>query len=168
MLDFKPFYINISGYRFVSVENVEATLADIKSFCANIGVKGSVLIAHEGINIAVAGNVLAVQRFIHHLNQDERFADIRFHETYSRILPFDKSVFKVKTELVPIEDNQLNPDDFKHQQLPATDLQRWLDEGRDFTLLDMRNDFEFDIGSFNTAQRINLCSLEQLKDKQKE
>lgn len=168
MLDYKPFYINISGYRFVPIENTEATLVDIKSFCANIGVKGSVLIAHEGINIAVAGNVLAVQRFINHLNKDERFSDMRFHETYSRILPFDKSVFKIKAELVPIEDDQLHPDNFKHQQLPAADLQRWLDEGRDFTLLDMRNDFEYDIGSFETAQRINLGSFRQLKNKQKE
>lgn len=168
MLDFKPFYINISGYRFIPIKDVETALADIKSFCINIGIKGSILIAQEGINISVAGNVLAVQRFLNHFNQDERFANIRFHETYSRILPFDKSVFKVKAELVPIEDDQLDPHDFKHQQLPATELQRWLDEGREFTLLDMRNDFEYDIGSFKTAQRINLGSFRQLKNKQKE
>lgn len=168
MFDLKPFFINISGYRFIQVDHVEATLAQIKSHCINIGIKGSVLLSHEGINISVAGNILAVQRFLNDLNKDQRFANIKFHETYSRILPFDKSVFKIKAELVPIEDEQLIPNNFKHQQLPASELQRWLDEGKDFTLLDMRNDFEYDIGSFRTAKRINLGSFRQLKNKQQE
>lgn len=168
MLDLTPVYLNISGYRFTPVADPESTLNEIREFCARLDIKGSILIAHEGINIGMAGNLLAITAFINKLNQDTRFANMRFHETYSRVLPFCKSVYKIKQELVPIEDDQLHPDDYTHQYLPATELEQWLDAGKDFTLLDMRNDFEFEIGTFASAQHLNLPGFRKLKTKQNE
>ena len=168
MLNLEPFYLNISGYRFTPVEDPESTLKEIKEYCSGLDIKGSVLMAREGINIAMAGNILAITQFTNRLNQDSRFADIPFHLTYSKMLPFDKSVFKIKQELVPIENDQLHPDDYTHQYLPGDELDQWLDSGKDFTLLDMRNDFEYEIGTFATAQHLNLPGFRKLKYKHDE
>ena len=165
MLDLQAVYLNISGYRFTQVENVSATLDCIEDFCSELDVKGSIFVAMEGINISLAGNILAIQTFISKLNEDTRFANIRFHQTYSKNIPFNKLIFKIKNELVPLGKSPFNSESFTHQYLPAKKLQQWLDEGKDITLLDMRNEFEFELGTFEGAQHLHLNGFRQLPSK---
>ena len=165
MLDLQAVYLNISGYRFIQVDDVSATLDHIESFCAELDLKGSIFIAKEGINISLAGNVLAIQTFISKLNEDAHFSKIRFHQTYSKNVPFNKLIFKIKNELVPLGKNLFNSKTYAHQYLPAKKLQQWLDEGKDITLLDMRNEFEFELGTLQGAQHLHLNGFRQLPTK---
>lgn len=165
MLNLKPIYINISGYRFTRIDNIENTLSQLKGLCADLDIKGSIYLATEGVNMGVSGNILEIQTFCSRLNQDIRFANIRFHELYSLERPYSKMTVKTKTELVPIEDNSLKVGDFDHQYLPAPELKQWLDSNKDFVLLDMRNDFEFELGTFDQAQHLNLRRFRKLQTK---
>ena len=116
-LDLQAVYLNISGYRFTDIDNVADTLNKIEKFSRELAIKGSIFLASEGINISLAGNILSIHSFQAKLNQDARFAHMRFHQTYSRQLPFNKLVFKVKEELVPLGENPLERATFTHQYL---------------------------------------------------
>ena len=165
MINLKPIYINISGYRFTPISDIENTLNELKSLCADLDVLGSIYLASEGINIGISGNILEIQTFRARLNQSERFADIRFHELYSLKRPYKKMTVKTKTELVPIEDTSINVGDYNHQYLPPQELKQWLDDNKDFVLLDMRNEFEFDLGTFDQAQQLKLRRFRKLQTK---
>ena len=165
MLNLTPIYINISGYRFVPIGDIDTTINYLKSLCADLDIKGSIYLSTEGINIGLSGNILAIQNFKQRLNGHQCFADIKFHELYSQYCPYQKMTVKTKTELVPIEDNSLKVGDFNHQYLPPLELKKWLDEDRDFILLDMRNDFEFDLGTFDRATQLHLRRFRKLQTK---
>lgn len=165
MINLKPIYINIAGYCFTPIGDIESTLDQLKSLCANLDLKGSIYLASEGVNIGLSGNILEIQTFRSRLDQDARFANIRFHELYSHERPYTKMTVKTKIELVPIEDNTLKVGDFDHQYLSPLALKEWLDSGKDFILLDMRNDFEFELGTFDKAQQLNLRRFRKLQTK---
>jgi len=168
MINLKPIYINIAGYRFTPIDDIEATLNQLKCLCADLDIKGSIYLATEGVNIGLSGNILEIQTFRSRLNQDSLFADIRFHELYSLERPYSKMTVKTKAELVPIEDNTLRVGDFDHQYLPPKELKQWLDSNKDFILLDMRNDFEFELGTFDQAQHLGLRRFRKLQTKAEE
>ena len=165
MINHKPFFINISGYRFSPIEDLDGTLLFFKSLCADLALLGTIYLSSEGVNIGLSGNILDIETFRGRLIKDTRFKNIRFHELYSNEAPYKKMTVKTKTELVPIEDGSLKVGDFNHQYLPPKELQQWLDEGRDFVLLDMRNDFEFQLGTFDQAEQLNLRRFRKLQTK---
>ena len=168
MINLNPIYINIAGYRFIPIDNIDHTLNQLKGLCADLDIKGTIYLATEGINIGLSGNLLEIQTFRKRLDEDERFAGIKFHELFSQYCPYHKMTVKTKTELVPIEDNTLKVADFNHQYLPPLELKKWLDDNKDFILLDMRNDFEFDLGTFDQATQLNLRRFRKLQTKAEE
>ena len=168
MINLNPIYINISGYRFTPIEDIEHTLTQLKGLCADLDIKGSIYLATEGVNIGLSGNLLEIQTFRKRLDNDERFTGIKFHELYSSYRPYQKMTVKTKTELVPIEDNQLKVGDFDHQYLPPLELKQWLDNNKDFILLDMRNEFEYELGTFDQATQLHLRRFRKLQTKAKE
>ena len=168
MLNLNPIYINISGYRFTPIIDIEDTLNYLKGLCADLDIKGSIYLASEGLNIGLSGNLLVIQTFRNRLNKDVRFRGIKFHELYSQYRPYSKMTVKTKTELVPIEDSSLKVGDFDHQYLHPLELKQWLDTEKDFVLLDMRNDFEFELGTFDQATQLNLRRFRKLQTKAEE
>ena len=165
MINHQPFYINIAGYRFTPIQELEKTVALFRGMCADLELMGSIYVATEGVNMGLAGNILSIETFRRRLQQHTPFQTIRFHEMYSSQMPYHKMTVKTKTELVPIEDSSIKVGDFNHQYLPPKALQKWLDEERDFVLLDMRNDFEFQLGTFATAEQLNLRRFRKLQTK---
>lgn len=165
MINQKPFFINIAGYRFTPIQDPAATTTFFKGLCADLDLMGSIYVATEGVNMGLSGNILAIQTFLHRLEQHTLFQAMRFHEMYSSMMPYHKLTVKTKTELVPIEDSSIKVGDFNHQYLTPKELQQWLDEERDFVLLDMRNDFEFQLGTFDTAEQLNLRRFRKLQTK---
>jgi len=168
MLQLTPIVTHIAGYRFVPVEDTAATLLEIEGFSRGLGILGTIFLASEGINISVAGNMLAILSFRQRLDQTAQFRDIKFHETYCQKVPYHKLNFKTKKELVPLGVETIQAGESQHQYLSPQKLKQWLDEGRDFNLIDMRNTFEYDIGSFATAQHLNLKKFKTLKQRQQE
>ena len=168
MINLEPIYINLSGYRFTPISDLELTLNKLKSMCADLDILGSIYLASEGINIGISGNILEVETFRARLNKFSGFEDIRFHELYSLKRPYNKMTVKTKTELVPIEDTTITVGDYNHQYLPPQELKQWLDENKDFVLLDMRNEFEFELGTFDQAQQLHLRRFRKLQTKDHE
>lgn len=153
--------LNVSAYRFVALpepcEWCEAIDARLRAGGAARSdptmIKGTVLLAHEGINLVLAGSSEPMRDFFGWLDSQPVFAGMSQKESWSDGVPFDKLVVKVKPEIIRMNMPTIRP---AAQRAPAVDaptLARWLaqghdDDGRQVVMLDTRNDFEVDAGRF--------------------
>ena len=118
--------------------------------------KGTVLLAEEGINLFVAGAPDAARRWLAALRTDPRFATIEAKESFSHAVPFSHLRVKIKREIVRMNQPQVQPAAGRAPAVDAATLARWLDAGRDdagreVLMLDTRNAFELEHGAFDGA-----------------
>ena len=166
---------NIAAYKFVALEDREKLRETLRSRCVAVGLKGTVLLAPEGINLFLAGEKLAMNDFLALLQSDSRFADIEPKWSWSDFVPFQRLRVKLKHEIVTFRTPGIDPVLAPAPVLTPTELKRWYDEGREFVIIDTRNDWEFQQGTFNNAinpKLNNFCEfpkstekLEELKQK---
>lgn len=149
-------FLNISCYKFVPLPDA-AELRDVlhaRAVAADL--KGTILLAGEGINFFLAGTAQAVRGFVSALKQDERFADLEPKESWSATVPFRKMLVKVKREIIRMDHPAIQPAQGRAPAVDPVTLRRWLqagrdDEGREVVTLDTRNAFEVDAGTFEGA-----------------
>lgn len=148
--------LNISAYKFVRLNDAHALRERLLACASTLGLKGTVLIAEEGINLFLAGDREAVAGFLRTLQADARFADITPKESWSARQPFRKLLVKVKREIIRMNHPAIRPAAGRAPAVDAITLKRWLDagqddEGRPVVTLDTRNAFEVDQGTFEGA-----------------
>lgn len=149
--------LNISAYLFVGLDDCDALRERLHARALELQLKGTVLIAEEGINLFLAGPPEAVRAWVATLHEDARFAGLAPKESWSAAVPFKKLLVKVKPEIIRMNHPAIRPDQAERAPavLPAT-LARWLDQGHDddgrpVVTLDTRNAFEVDYGTFDGA-----------------
>jgi len=148
--------LNISAYKFVPLPDTETLRDTLLARANDLQLKGTILLAEEGINLFLAGPALAVRNFVAQLQQDPRLADLVPKESWSATQPFKKMLVKVKREIIRMDHPAIRPADGRAPAVTAATLHRWLDagvddEGRSVVLLDTRNGFEVDEGTFQGA-----------------
>ena len=126
--------------------------------------KGTVLIAEEGINLAMAGETTALQAWLGGLQSDPRFAVLELKSHTTARLPFKRLRVKLKDEIIRMNQPTVRPQVGRAPAVDAPTLARWLDagrcdEGRELLLLDTRNGFEVDAGRFDAAVDWRLGSF---------
>lgn len=149
--------LNISCYLFVSLPDAAELRPRLQARAQELGLKGTVLLAEEGINLFLAGAAEAVNAWVGELRADARFAALAPKESWSESQPFQRLKVKVKGEIIRMNHPAVRPDRAPRAAAlaPAT-LARWLDQGRDddgrpVVMLDTRNGFEVDHGAFDNA-----------------
>ncbi len=142
---------NIAAYRFVDIDDPAALREHARRVCAAAGVKGTVLVASEGINLFLAGSEAAVRQALGGLQSDPRLAGLQAKWSYSPVLPFRRLRVKVKPEIVTLRRDGFDRRSAPAPALPPEMLRQWLDEGRDIVLLDTRNAWEVAAGTFEGA-----------------
>ena len=148
--------LNIAAYLFTPLTELNLLAGGIREQCADHGLKGSVLIAPEGINLFLAGIERGVEEFITWLRSDPRFAALLAKRSYSSDQPFKKLLVKVKQQIVPMGIHNLPVNSNSAQRIDAFALKAMLDANDDIVLLDTRNTFEFELGSFSTATHLDI------------
>lgn len=143
--------VNIAAYKFVSLDDLPSLRDALKSRCLALDLKGTILLAPEGINLFLAGSEGNIAAFKHELGGDARFASLSFKDSRSAAPPFGKLLVKIKQEIIPFGKPEVNPADKPAERLSARTLKDWLDQGRDVVLLDTRNGFEIEHGTFENA-----------------
>ena len=148
--------LNISAYKFAPLPDAAALREVFLARALELELKGTILLAEEGINLFLAGPADAVHGFVAQLHTDARFADIAPKESWSDVQPFKKMLVKVKGEIIRMNRPAIRPADGRAPAVPAATLKRWLDQGHDdngrpVVTLDTRNDFEVDQGTFEGA-----------------
>ena len=148
--------LNIAAYKFVALNDAAELRESIRSQAAALELKGTVLLAEEGLNLVLAGAVGPVREFVGWLRADPRFADLDIKESLCDVVPFRRLLVKVKAEIIRMNHPTIRP---QHQRAPSVDaatLARWLasgfdDAGRPVVTLDTRNAFEVNHGRFSGA-----------------
>lgn len=148
--------LNISAYKFVSLPDAEDLRTLLLARALAQQLKGTILLASEGVNLFLAGPGEAVHSFVDDLRLDARFADLAPKESWSAHQPFKKMLVKVKSEIIRMNHPAIRPQAGRAPAVTAQTVKRWLDqgvddEGRPVVTLDTRNAFEVDHGTFTGA-----------------
>ena len=148
--------LNISAYRFVALDEPAAVRDQLHALAHGLALRGTILVAGEGVNLFLAGEPHSVRAFVARMHEDERFAAMLVKESWSDATPFRKLVAKVKPEIIRMNHPAIQPAQGRAPALDAHTAQRWLergedDEGRPVVALDTRNGFEVDHGTFEGA-----------------
>ncbi len=148
--------LNISAYLFVPLTDREALREQLFAAAEARALMGSVLLAEEGINLFLAGTPENVRGFVHELRADPRFAALAPKESWSARQPFRRLLVKLKREIIRMNHPAIRPAAGRAPAVDAPTLKRWLDQGHDdagkpVVMLDTRNAFEVDYGSFDDA-----------------
>jgi UPF0176 protein len=156
--------LNISAYKFVALDDLNALRARILERCESLALKGTILLAPEGINLFLAAPRDAVHAFIDWLRQDARFADVTPKESVSDDTPFNRMRVRLKKEIITMRAPAIRPEAGRAPHVLATDLRRWLDqghddEGREVVLVDTRNDYEVAAGTFENTVEYGIPSF---------
>jgi UPF0176 protein len=156
--------VNISAYKFISLDGLPALRERLLERCEALALKGTILLAPEGINLFLAGNRAAIDGFMATLHDDVRFADIEPKESVSDDAPFARMRVRLKREIITMRLPTIRPEGGRAPAVDASTLQRWLDQGRDddgreVVLLDTRNDYETAVGKFPQAIEYRIASF---------
>jgi UPF0176 protein len=148
--------LNVSAYLFTPLADAGALREPLLARARALGLKGTILLADEGINLFLAGAPQAVRALLAELRADPRLAALQAKESWSDAVPFGRMLVKHKREIIRMNHPAIQPAAGRAPALDAVTLKRWLDQGHDdagrpVVLLDTRNAFEVDYGTFEGA-----------------
>ncbi|MGL4574894.1 MAG: sulfurtransferase, partial [Burkholderiaceae bacterium] len=164
--------VNIAAYRFVAIADAAQVAQQVEALAQACALKGSILVAPEGINLFLAGDAVSIDRFLAQLGEDARFAGLHVKKSFSQHVPFRKLKVRVESEIITFDMQNPPP----APSVDAATLKRWLDAGVDdagqpVVMLDTRNAEEVAMGTFAGALNPNIRkftdfphAVEQLRD----
>lgn len=144
-------FLNIAGYKFIALSNLKELQKILIERCGCFNLKGTILLSTEGININLAGLPENIALFKSFLQTDDRFSTMTFHESYSDFVPFNRLNVKIKKEIITMRTAETHPEIKRAPSITPHELKQWLDEKRDFVILDTRNAYEVKFGTFKNA-----------------
>lgn len=153
----KPYRI-LLYYKYVPIDNHEAFAARHLAYCKELGLKGRIIVAPEGLNGTVSGTVEQTEAYMNHVRQDPRFTDIVFKIDEADGHAFKKMFVRAKPELVTWRlQEKVDPNKLTGKHLKPKE---WLEMMKrdDVVILDGRNGYEYDIGHFRGAIRPDVES----------
>lgn len=161
--------LNVSAYLFTRIDDPAALRVVLRERAGAAGLRGTILLAEEGINLFLAGTPTAVRGFVDALRADARFAALQTKESWSDAVPFGKLLVKVKREIIRMDRPEVRPQDGRAPAVTPDTLRRWLDSGvddagREVVLVDTRNAFEVDYGTFAGAKDWRIERFTQFPD----
>ena len=149
-------------YRFVQLDNFESLRQPLLQLMLDNQVRGTLLLAAEGINGTVAGSEQGVENLLEYLRQDPRLRDFDCKISFDEEMPFYRSRVKLKREIVTMGVDGISPANAGTYVSPTEWNQLISDP--EITLIDTRNDYESAIGSFENAIFPNTKSFRDFPD----
>ena len=158
--------LNIAAYLFVSLDGLPSLRANMLNECNSRGLKGTILLTGEGINLFLAGKEIELRGFLDCLRLDPRFTPLEVKESWSEDQPFKKMLIKLKNEIIRMNHPAIRPEEGRANFIKPKKLQEWLDRGTDdlgrpVVMIDTRNAFEVDYGTFENALHFNIEKFTQ-------
>ncbi len=160
----RPPVVNLAAYKFVTLTDLPAWRERLLSTCLGLELMGTVLLSTEGINLCVAGSESAIEKLRSTLEAETEFSDLMAKFSYSQNQPFNRMLVKVKREIIAFDVPGIDPRRQTAPRLSPKTLKDWLDEGRPIHLLDTRNDYEVELGTFRGAIALDLDHFKEFPD----
>jgi UPF0176 protein len=143
-------YLTAALYKFVSLPNYQALQAPILAACQEHRIKGTLLLALEGINGTIAGAPEDIQALLAYLRSYPEFSDLEHKESYADKHPFYRMKVKLKKEIVTMGVAGIDPNQVVGTYVKPEDWNALISDP-EVVLLDTRNDYEVHIGTFKGA-----------------
>lgn len=151
-----PVFTNIAAYKFASLGYLAALQAELRELGRLAGMRGTILLSPEGINLVVAAARAATDHLLVRLRELPGLADLTAKTSESDHQPFNRLLVKIKKEIIAFGVAGIDPARRPAPRLAPRQLKQWLDEGRAVTLLDTRNSYETRLGTFRGARTLEL------------
>ena len=137
-------------YHFTRLADYEQLKAPLQDMCDLLGIKGTLLLAYEGINGTVAGTDKAISALLEYLRADPRLAALEHKESRSEDMPFYRMKVRLKREIVTMGVDGVDPNEVVGTYVDPKDWNALITDP-DVILIDTRNDYEVEIGTFKGA-----------------
>jgi UPF0176 protein len=169
----KPSYLNdkeilnVAFYRFVDLTDLPTIQENLRTHALKLHLKGSILLSEEGINSFLAGTEESIRQFLSVLSEYPAFQGLEVKESFSSHVPFKRMLVKIKKEIITMGMPEIRPKLVTGQRLDSKILKSWLDEKKPLVLVDTRNTYEVDQGTFDRAVHYNIETFKQFPDELK-
>ena len=150
-------------YHFVRLDDYQALRQPLYDFMIENAIRGTLLLAREGINGTVAGSQQSIDKLHHWLRSDERLKDLRTKESYDDAMPFYRTRVKLKKEIVTMGIQGIDPNQVVGTYVKPEDWNALISDP-EVTLVDTRNDYEVAIGTFKNAINPETETFRQFPD----
>ena len=170
-------FLNVAGYKFEPLENLDSLIPEFQNKCDQLGLKGSVYLSPNGINFSIAGTEKNIDTYIEFMEEDSRFRDIPLKKTFSETQPFRRMKVRLKKEIISLGRDDINPRELTGDYISPRELFEMYETKEDVIVLDTRNEYETRVGLFENAVDLQLDTFrdfpsaieklpEEYKDKQ--
>lgn len=159
-----PVITNISCYLFAPLSNLKELRERILAECKARGIKGTILLSTEGINVFLAAlreDIDAMVEFLRSVPGLEKLAP-KISESTEQ--PFRRMLVRIKKEIIAFGVEGIDPARYTSPRIDAKTLKQWYDEGRPFVIYDTRNDYEIKLGTFKNAIPARIDNFRQFPD----
>jgi len=170
-------FLNVAGYKFEPLENLDSLIPEFQNKCDELSLKGSVYLSPNGINFSIAGTEENIDTYIKFMEEDSRFRDIPLKKTFSETQPFRRMKVRLKKEIISLGRDDINPRELTGDYISPRELFEMYETKEDVIVLDTRNEYETRVGLFENAIDLQLDTFrdfpsaietlpEEYKDKQ--
>ena len=170
-------FLNVAGYKFEPLENLDSLIPEFQNKCDQLGLKGSVYLSPNGINFSIAGTEKNIDTYMEFMEEDSRFRDIPLKKTFSETQPFRRMKVRLKKEIISLGRDDINPRELTGDYISPRELFEMYETKEDVIVLDTRNEYETRVGLFENAVDLQLDTFrdfpsaietlpEEYKDKQ--
>ncbi|MCM3653270.1 rhodanese-related sulfurtransferase [Metabacillus litoralis] len=149
-------------YQYATINNPEEYTKEHLKFCTNLGLKGRILVAEEGINGTVSGTIEQTNKYMSYMKEDPRFKDMVFKIDEADQHAFQKMHVRHRPELVTLRlEDDVNPLEVTGDYYSPKEFYDAMQQ-EDTVIIDARNDYEFDLGHFRHAIKPEINSFKEL------
>lgn len=156
-------FLTVAFYKFVELQDYVELKAPLLACCQGNDVQGTILLATEGINGAIAGLPHNIHAVLDFLREDPRFADLAPKESWSEKRPFYRMKVRLKKEIIKMGVPDIDPTQTVGEYVKPEDWNQLLADP-DVVVIDVRNDYEVAIGTFKGAINPNTKSFSELPE----
>ena len=150
-------YLNIACYYFFKhTASLSELQTQLTEKCKKWGILGTILLASEGINVFLCGTEKSIREVQILLRGICNNPDLVFKESWSDAIPFKHLKVKIKKQIIAFSDTTIQPSAYRSPTISPSDLKQWFEEEKSFTLLDTRNQYEVELGTFKKAHHLKI------------
>ena len=147
-------------YKFSRLDDFDKMQRPLRNYMDSLNVRGTLLLAREGINGTISGSDSAINKILDYLNADKRLSDLEYKFSYSETVPFKRLKVKLKKEIVTLGIADVDPTYSVGTYVKARDWNELIIDP-EVVLIDTRNNYEFEIGSFKGSINPNTEKFRQ-------
>ncbi len=150
-------------YKFVALPDYQALREPLLQACLDAGIKGTLLLASEGVNGTIAGTQEATNQILAYLQSDPRLKDLSYKQSFDENMPFYRTKVKLKKEIVTMGVEGIDPQQVVGTYVAPKDWNQLISDP-DVLLIDTRNDYEYELGTFKGAVNPNTASFREFPE----